>query len=75
MLIIIIIGFGFLAILLFTINYKTFVDGIDRVLIEDFMPIYSNKHKFRIIYTDNDTYLSKDPNFEPEEKEESLFTW
>jgi len=30
--------------------------------------VLSNKHKFRIIYTDKETWLTKDPTFEPVEE-------
>jgi len=43
--------------------------------IDDIKSVLTNKHKFRIIYTDDDTYLSKDPSFEPEEEGESLFSF
>lgn len=45
----------------------------DILCIDDIKSVLTNKHKFRIIYTDNDTYLTKDPLFEPEEEGESLF--
>jgi len=39
--------------------------------------VLTNKHKYRIIYTDNDTYLTKDPTFKPIEEEtgENLFSF
>jgi hypothetical protein len=43
--------------------------------IDDIKSVLTNKHKFRIIYTDDDTYLTKDPSFEPEEEGESLFSF
>jgi hypothetical protein len=43
--------------------------------IDDIKSVLANKHKFRIIYTDNDTYLTKDPVFEPEEEGEDLFSF
>lgn len=43
--------------------------------IDDIKSVLTNKHKFRILYTDDDTYLSKDPVFEPEEEGESLFSF
>jgi hypothetical protein len=30
--------------------------------------VLTNKHKFRVIYTDDDTYLTKNPSFEPTEE-------
>jgi len=47
----------------------------DILCIDDIKSVLTNKHKFRVIYTDNDTYLTKDPLFEPEEEGESLFSF
>ena len=61
-----------------TVKYSDFTSGLGRRLlcIDDIKSVFTNKHKFRIIYTDNDTYLSKDPIFEPtEETSEALFQW
>jgi len=55
-----------------TVKYSDFTKNIGRTFIEDYLPIYANKHKFRVIYTDNNTYLTKDPNFEPNEEETAL---
>jgi hypothetical protein len=59
-----------------TIMYSDFIEQLGRsmICIDDCRSALTNKHKYRVIYTDNDTYLTKDPNFEPKE-EESLFTW
>ena len=59
-----------------TIIYSDFIEGLGRsvICIDDCRSVLTNKHKYRSIYTDNDTYLTKDPSFEPTE-EESLFTW
>jgi len=46
--------------------------------IDDIKSVLTNKHKFRIIYTDDNTYLSKDPKFKPIEEQSpsvSLFEW
>jgi len=51
-----------------TVVYNKYVSNIGRELIEDVLPIYTNKHKFRLIYTDDNTYLTKDPSFEPVEE-------
>jgi len=61
-----------------TVKYIDFTNNLGRRLlcIDDIKSVLTNKHKFRIIYTDNDTYLSKDPTFEPaEETSEALFQW
>ena len=58
---------------------KDFIKSLGRntICIDDIRSILSNKHKFRVIYTDNDTYLAKDPLFEPTEEVtgEGLFQW
>jgi hypothetical protein len=60
-----------------TVKYSEYIEGLGRKLIciDDARSVLTNKHKYRIIYTDKDTYLTKDPNFEPEEEltGESLF--
>jgi glycosyltransferase involved in cell wall biosynthesis len=53
-----------------TVKYSEYIEGLGRKLIciDDSRSVLTNKHKYRIIYTDNDTYLSKDPSFEPVEE-------
>lgn len=55
-----------------TVKYSTFIKDLDRKkglsLENDIRSIYNNKHKFRVIYTDDETYLTKDPTFEPGEE-------
>jgi hypothetical protein len=60
-----------------TIKLSDFTKKLKRdiLCIDDIKSVLTNKHKFRIIYTDNDTYLTKDPMFEPEEQGESLFSF
>jgi len=57
-----------------TFEYKEFIESLGRKLIciDDVRSVLTNKHKYRIIYTDNNTYLTKDPNFVPT-KSESVF--
>jgi len=57
-----------------TITHKEFIDNLDRsvICIDDVRSVLTNKHKFRIIFTDSDTYLTKDPSFEPSEETEGL---
>lgn len=55
------------------IKYEDFIQKVGRVLIEDFQSVYYNKHNFRIIYTDEDTYITSDPTFEPKEQEDDFF--
>jgi len=61
-----------------TIKLHDYINDLGRkiICIDDIRSVLTNKYKFRIIYTDNDTYLTKDPNFEPtEESNESLFSF
>lgn len=52
-----------------TINVRDFIKSLDRkvICIDDMKSILGNKHKFRVIYTDADTFLTKDPEFEPKD--------
>jgi glycosyltransferase involved in cell wall biosynthesis len=54
-----------------TIKVSEFIKGLGRttICIDDLKSIFGNKHKFRIIYTDTDTYFTKDPNFTPENQQ------
>ena len=58
-----------------TVCYSEYLESLNRKQLarEDFESVFTNKHKFRIIYTDNDTWLTKDPTFEPNTQEENLF--
>lgn len=63
-----------------TVKYRDYIKELDRKHLarEDFESVLSNKYKFiNVWYTDNDTYLSKDPTFKPQQEEtsESLFEW
>lgn len=61
-----------------TTTHRDFIESLGRkvICIDDVRSVLTNRHKFRTIYTDNDTYLSKDPVFEPTEEEtEGLFQW
>jgi hypothetical protein len=54
-----------------TVKYRDYITELNRTHLarEDFESVLSNKKKFiNIIYTDNDTYLSKDPSFRPTEE-------
>jgi len=53
-----------------SIKYADFIDGLNRGLlcIDDIKSVLMNKNKFRVIYTDTNTYLTKEPNFEPSEE-------
>ena len=57
-----------------TTTHVDFIGDLNRsiICIDDVRSVLTNKHKFRVIYTDDDTYLTKDPNFEPIEEAEGL---
>jgi hypothetical protein len=57
-----------------TIKYSEFIESLNRsiICVDDCRSVLTNKHKYRIIYTDSDTYLTKDPSFEPIEEETGL---
>ncbi len=59
------------------VKLQDYIKDLSRkvICIDDIRSVLTNKHKFRVIYTDKDTYLTKDPSFEPKEQEESLFQW
>lgn len=60
-----------------TVTHQDFINGLGRKLIciDDVRSVLTNKHKFRVIYTTKDTWLTKDPTFEPQERfeENNLF--
>lgn len=61
-----------------TVKYNDYIKDLGRkvICIDDVRSVLTNKHKYRIIYTDDNTYLSKDPSFWPtEETNESLFVF
>ena len=60
-----------------TVKVQDYIKDLGRkvICIDDIRSVLTNKHKFRIIYTDEDTYMTKDPTFEPTDEEESLFSW
>jgi glycosyltransferase involved in cell wall biosynthesis len=62
-----------------TVKLQDYIKGLERkiICIDDIRSVLTNKNKFRVIYTDEDTYLSKDPSFEPTEEltSENLFEW
>ncbi len=57
-----------------TVKHSEYIKDLGRnlICIDDIRSVLTNQHKYRIIYTDNDTYLTKDPNFEPIEEEVGL---
>ncbi len=62
-----------------TVKYYDFVRELGRriICIDDVRSVLTNKHKFRVIYTDDDTWLTRDPSFEPIEEKtgENLFSF
>jgi len=61
-----------------TVCYRDYIKELERghLAREDFESVLSNRHKFIInTYTDDNSYLSKDPGYKPFEEEtgESLF--
>lgn len=54
-----------------TTKYSKFIVDLDRkaLAIEDITSVLTNRHKFNIIYTDKDTYLTKDKDFVPVEED------
>ena len=52
-----------------TVKYRQFITDLNRVNLaqEDIASVLGNKHKFTLVYTDDDSYLSKDANFVPED--------
>ena len=53
-----------------TVKYSEYIKDLDRkiICIDDCRSALTNRSKFRVIYTDNETYLTKDPSFEPVEE-------
>jgi len=56
-----------------TVKYVDYITDLQRniICIDDVRSVLSNKHKFIVTYTDNDTYLSKDKDFVPVEETET----
>ena len=58
-----------------TVKYRDYIKDLKRTHLarEDFESVLGNKHKFiSVWYTDNDTYLSKDPTYKPVEEETGI---
>ena len=58
-----------------TVKYRDYITELNRTHLarEDFESVLANKYKFfNVCYTDNDTYLSKDPTYKPVEEETAL---
>ena len=52
------------------VKYSDYVKDLKRnvICIDDVRSVLTNKYKFSVIYTDNNTYLSKDKDFVPVEE-------
>ena len=48
-----------------TTKHVDFIGDLNRsiICIDDVRSVLTNKHKFRVIYTDDDSYFTKDPSF------------
>jgi glycosyltransferase involved in cell wall biosynthesis len=54
-----------------TVKYSDYIKDLERSHLarEDFESVLSNKYKFcNVVYTDENTYLSKDPTYKPQEE-------
>jgi len=56
------------------VKYIDYIQSLNRdsLCVEDIKSVLTNKHKYNIIYTDSNTYLSKNSNFVPVEKQSGL---
>jgi len=50
-----------------TVEYENYIKDLGRsvICIDDIRSVLTNKHKYRTIYTDSSTFLTKDPSFVP----------
>lgn len=57
-----------------TVTVKDYIQKLNRkvICIDDIRSVLTNKHKFRVIYSDEDTYLTKDPAFTPQEESQGV---
>ena len=58
-----------------TVKYTDYLDELNRGHCnrDDFISAYNNRYKFcNVVYTDDNTYLSKDPTYVPVEEETAL---
>lgn len=58
-----------------TVCYRDYIKELDRSHLarEDFESVLANRHKFlHVVYTDDNSYLSKDPLFKPVEEVSGL---
>ena len=57
-----------------TVKLQDYITQLNRsiICIDDIRSVFTNKHKFEVIYTDDDTWLTKEKNFQPVVEETSL---
>jgi hypothetical protein len=57
-----------------TLKLQDYITQLNRsiICIDDIRSVFTNKHKFEVIYTDDDTWLTKEKNFQPLVEETSL---
>ena len=57
-----------------TVKYRTYIEDLNRriVCIDDIRSVLNNRHRFRVLYTEFDTWLTKDPMFVPVQEEVGL---
>ena len=57
-----------------TVKYSKYITDLKRthLAIDDIKSVLTNKHKYNIIYTDKETYLTKDKSFVPKEETDNL---
>jgi glycosyltransferase involved in cell wall biosynthesis len=58
-----------------TIKYGEYIESLNRsqICIDDVKSVLSNRYRYNIVYTDKDTWLSKDPKFVVPDENENLF--
>lgn len=51
------------------VKYEDYIKDLGRkvICIDDVKSVLGNKHKFLVVYTDEHSYMSKDPSFSPKE--------
>ena len=56
-----------------TVKYSTFITELKRGNLsqEDIASVLGNKHKFKLTYTDDNSFLSKDVNYVPSQNDDS----
>jgi glycosyltransferase involved in cell wall biosynthesis len=57
-----------------TVKLQDYITQLNRsiICIDDIRSVFTNKHKFDVIYTDDDTWLTKEKNFQPVVEDTSL---